>query len=317
MDERELIDRYFASRTVVRADVRLGIGDDAAVTTLATGRDLVTATDSIFEGTHFPPGTPASSVGHRVLAVNLSDLAAMGAEPLWFTLALSLPAVDPAWLEEFAGGLLRLADGFRTSLIGGDTVRGPLSATVTALGHVRPGAYRSRGGARPGDGIWVTGTPGDSVAGRELLAAGEGLPQGAVEVLRRRFLYPTPRVREGIDLAPLASAMIDVSDGLHDDIGKLLRASGAGAELSVDSLPLSPALRICRPDDAIHCALTGGDDYELCFTLPPEREPELARLAAGWDLPVTRLGTVTGEERIGWQRAGKEFPVPDTTYQHF
>ncbi|MEO7387693.1 MAG: thiamine-phosphate kinase, partial [Gammaproteobacteria bacterium] len=225
MDERQLIRTYFDRRvTPARADIVLGIGDDAALLRFAPGFDLVVATDSIAEGTHFPPGTPAAAIGHRCLAVNLSDLAAMAAEPLWFSLALSLPEVDSRWIEEFSSGMFALADRFGVALVGGDTVRGPLGATVTIQGRARPARTVRRTGAQPGDGVWVTGHPGDAVAGRLLL--GEPSPDAAINVLRQRFLYPEPRVREGQLLSGLATAMLDVSDGLDDDLGKLLVASG-------------------------------------------------------------------------------------------
>ena len=231
--EEALIRRYFARRgRRRRADVLLGIGDDAAVTRIGPGYDLVIATDALVEGVHFPRGTPARALGHRCLAVNLSDLAATGAEPRWATLALSLPAARDDWLRDFSRGFFALADRSGTELVGGDTVRGPLGMSVTVHGRVRPGSFARRTGALPGDGIYVTGHPGDAVAGR----------LGGAASLRRRFLFPEPRWREGMQLARMVSSMIDVSDGLHDDLGKLMRASGCGADGDVDALPLSRAL---------------------------------------------------------------------------
>lgn len=319
MDERALISTFFdrrqAAGRAARADVILGIGDDAAVLRLDPGFDLVVATDSIAEGTHFPAGTPAASVGHRCLAVNLSDIAAMAAEPLWFSLALSLPESDEAWVGEFARGLFALADRFGVELVGGDTVRGPLGATVTIHGRVRPGRAVVRSGAIPGDGVWVTGNPGDAVAGRFLLSEPASGP--AADVLRRRFLYPEPRVHEGFALAGVATAMLDVSDGLDDDLRKLLAASGAGADMDAGALPLSAELRSVRAGAAIECALTGGDDYELCFTVHPADEPRLRDLAAAWPVPVTRIGTVVPGTGCRWHLRGQALAVPDTTYRHF
>ncbi len=319
MDERSLISTFFdrrgAARGPPRADVVLGIGDDAAVLRLEPGFDLVVATDSIAEGTHFPAGTPAAAVGHRCLAVNLSDMAAMAAEPLWFSLALSLPAADEVWVGEFTRGLFALADRFGVELVGGDTVRGPLGATVTVHGRARPGRTVRRGGAEPGDGVWVTGHPGDAVAGRLLME--EKVPDEAVMALRHHFLYPEPRVHEGLALAGIASAMLDVSDGLDDDLRKLLAASGAGAEMDAGELPLSDELRSVRAETAIECALTGGDDYELCFTVRPADEPHLRELAAGWTVPVTRIGTVVAGPGCRWHLHGQPLAVPDTTYRHF
>lgn len=319
MDERALISTFFDRRRTAgrpsRADVIVGIGDDAAVLRPDPGFDLVVATDSIAEGTHFPAGIPAAAVGHRCLAVNLSDMAAMAAEPLWFSLALSLPAADEAWVGGFARGLFALADRFGVELVGGDTVRGPLGATVTLQGRARPGRAVLRTGAIPGDGVWVTGNPGDAVAGRLLLS---GPASGAAaEALRRRFLYPEPRVREGLALGGIASAMLDVSDGLDDDLRKLLAASGVGAEMDAGALPLSAELRSLRAGTAIECALTGGDDYELCFTVHPADEPRLSELAAAWPMPVTRIGTVVPGAGCRWQLQGQALAVPDTTYRHF
>ncbi len=319
MDERTLISTFFdrrASRALPRRrDVRVGIGDDAAVVATEPGFDLVVAMDSIAEGTHFPEGIPPAAIGHRCLAVNLSDLAAMAAEPLWFTLALSLPRADAGWVGEFAAGLFALADRFNVELIGGDTIRGPLAATVAVHGRVRPGGAVLRTGARPGDGVWVTGHPGDAVAGRLLLP--DAAPGPAARALTRCFLYPEPRVAVGRALAGIASAMLDVSDGLDDDLGKLLAASGVGAELDAGALPLSDELRTLRGGQATECALTGGDDYELCFTVRPADEPRLLSIAAGWPVPVTRFGTIVAGTGRDWRLAGRPLAVPGSTYRHF
>lgn len=315
MDEQTLISTFFDRRRDRRDDVVLGIGDDGAVLRPEPGFDLVVATDSIAEGTHFPPGIPAAAIGHRCLAVNLSDLAAMAAEPLWFTLALSLPRADPAWLGEFASGLFALADRYDVLLVGGDTVRGPLGATVTILGRVRPERAVRRSGARPGDGIWITGHPGDAVAGRLLLA--EATQEAAASALRQRFLFPEPRVREGLALAGIATAMLDVSDGLDDDLRKLLAASGVGAELDAGELPLSAELRSVRGAQAVEYALTGGDDYELCFTLPGSADARLRELARPWPVPVTRIGTVVPGSGVRWRLHGQPLTIPDTTFRHF
>ncbi len=334
MDEQDLINRFFArpeagppieigdhaGMHVMRDQSRgvvLGIGDDGAVVRPPPGYDLVVATDAIFEGTHFPDGIPPAAVGHRALAVNLSDLAAMGAEPLWCSLALSLPRVDADWLGEFSRGFLALADRCQVSLIGGDTVRGPLGACVTVHGCVRPGTAILRSGARAGDGIWVTGHPGEAVAGRRLLAPGAQPPDDATLQLQQRFLYPEPRLAEGRALAGLASAMLDVSDGLADDLGKLMAASGTGAEMEVERLPLSAAHLLRAPDSAVTDALTGGDDYELLFTLGPDREAELAARAAAWSVAATRIGRVIAGDGVRWRHLGRPLPVPATTFRHF
>lgn len=316
LGELAVIERYFVRRRRPRPDVTLGIGDDAAVTRLAPGCELVTATDALIEGVHFPRATPPRALGHRCLAVNLSDLAAMGAEPLWATLALSLPAPQARWLREFSRGLFALADCHGVALIGGDTVRGPLAMSVTVCGRVRQGRFVTRSGAQPGDWLYVTGNPGDAVAGRLLLGQAQR-HRGSVQ-LRRRFLYPEPRLAEGAALVGIASAMMDVSDGLHDDIGKLLRASGCGAELDVGSLPLSPGLRrYAGLQRARELALGGGDDYELVFTVPPMRVPRFEAQSVRWSCPVTRLGVITSRRGLRWRLDGRPFRFRDRTFRHF
>jgi thiamine-monophosphate kinase len=319
VDEQTLISTFFDRRRPApapgRGDVILGIGDDGAILRPEPGFELVVAMDTIAEGTHFPPGMPAAAIGHRCLAVNLSDLAAMAAEPLWCTLALSLPQADATWVGDFARGFFSLADRFAVTLVGGDTVHGPLGATVTIVGRVRPGTAVRRTGARRGDGIWVTGHPGDAVAGRLLLAEARSDP--AARALCQRFLYPEPRVREGRLLAGLATAMLDVSDGLDDDLRKLLFASGVGAELDAGKLPLSAELRGVRGARAIECALTGGDDYELCFTVPSSGEARLREISADWAVPATCIGAVVPGADVRWSLHGQPLAVPNSTFRHF
>jgi thiamine-monophosphate kinase len=318
MDEFALIDRYFAARRVDRADVKLGIGDDAAVASVPTGFDLVVATDSIVEGTHFPAGTAPRSLGYRCLAVNLSDLAAMGAEPMWCTLALSIPSAEPEWLQAFADGFFDLAERFDVALLGGDTVSGPMVITVTAHGRVGPGKYVNRSGAGPGQGIYITGRTGEARAGLQILT---GLPVDDVESgdrLIRRFLYPDPRVAEGSAIANIATAMIDVSDGLHVDVQKLLRASQLGADLDASKVRLSHDLLACfSPREALELALTGGDDYELCFTVPAENEAEVEQLIAGSNCPISRIGETRSQLDIRWTHEGQLYSVPENSFRHF
>lgn len=318
MDEFALIEEFFASRVAKRADVRLGIGDDAAVTSIGSESELVIATDTIAEGTHFPAGTAPRALGHRCLAVNLSDLAAMGAAPLWCTLALSLPSADQGWLESFASGFFDLANRYDIALVGGDTIRGPLSMTVTAHGCVTPGRQVVRSGARPGEGIFVTGYPGEARAGLRLLQGKASADTESAERLTHRFLFPDARVDEGRRLVRCATAMIDISDGLHADLEKLTHASGVGADLDADRIPLSAALLDCvEESDALELALTGGDDYELCFTVPREREAELARLSSDPHCPVTRIGETSAKAGIRWTSRSRPYRVPETLFRHF
>jgi thiamine-monophosphate kinase len=239
-----------------------------------------------------------------------------GLTALWATLALSLPGADAAWLREFSRGFFRLARQFNVALIGGDTVRGPAGATVTVHGSVRPGRFVCRSGARPGDAVYVTGHPGDAVAGRLLLDRSRFARRGGA-ALTGKFLFPAPRLGEGRALVGLASAMIDISDGLHDDAGKLMAASRCGADLDVRALPLSSALQRGFGGEAPALALTGGDDYELLFTVPPQVEARLRRRAARWPCAVTRIGSVVRRGGVRWRCDGQPFVVPGRTFRHF
>jgi thiamine-monophosphate kinase len=304
LGEFELIRRYFADCGATRADVPLGIGDDGALLAPPPGEMLVAVVDTLVEGTHFLPGAAAASIGHRALAVNLSDIAAMGARPAWATLALTLPEAEPPWLAEFAGGFGALARRYGVALVGGDTTRGPLSVTVQVLGFVPEAAALRRDGGRPGDLLCVTGTPGDAACGLALERAGGTAATAAQARLLERFRRPTPRLAAGLRLRGLASACIDVSDGLVGDAAKLCESSRCGAEIDVRCLPLSAALRTsCDAAQAQRYALTGGDDYELLFAVPPER---LAALESAWPAPVT-AGRAGHEEVVepAWTVIGR------------
>ena len=281
MGEFELIDRFFASLGASRADVVAGVGDDAAVLSVPAGHELVACVDTLVEGRHFPADLDAHDIGWRSLAVNLSDLAAMGAVPAWAMLALTLPELDETWLDGFSRGLGRLATQYNVALVGGDTTRGPLTLSVSALGFVPVGTAIRRSGARVGDLVYVTGWPGDAAAGLALLEGrlhGQGANRGALE---RKFLHPEPRVAFGQGLRGVASACVDVSDGLAQDLGRITAASGVGAVLRARELPLSRALyTLAGEASAQHYALAGGDDYELLFTAPPASRERIGALAA-------------------------------------
>lgn len=286
--EFDLIERI-RRRAFVRDDVVLGIGDDAALLQVPPGKQLVVATDTLNSGVHFPEGTAAADVGWKALAVNLSDLAAMAAEPAWCTLSLSLPGSDASWVDGFLDGFLELADAHRIALVGGDTTRGPLSICVTVHGFVAPGRALRRDAARVGDEVWVSGTLGDAAAGLRHWR------QGAIGdvALRARLDRPTPRVALGRALADIAHACIDLSDGLLADLAHVCRASGAGAEILVDDLPASAALHAAF-DGAARRDLqaAGGDDYELCFTVPADLRADVERVARESATPVTRIGRI-------------------------
>jgi thiamine-monophosphate kinase len=289
LSEFQLIERYFTRQPVRRRETVLGVGDDCALLSVPPGMTLAVTMDTLVEGRHFPHTTAPRDVGHKALAVNLSDLAAMGAQPAWATLSLCLPEPDEGWLTEFAEGLFALAARFGVELVGGDTVRGPRVLTLQLHGWVPEGQALTRGGARPGDAVFVTGTLGDAGAGL-MIAKGE-LTCDATDAhyLRGRLDRPEPRIEAGLALRGVASAAIDVSDGVAADLGHVLERSGVGATLRADALPLSPALaRAVAPETAQRLALSAGDDYELCFTVAPERIPELARLPVPW----TQIGVI-------------------------
>ncbi|MDH3715905.1 MAG: thiamine-phosphate kinase, partial [Gammaproteobacteria bacterium] len=261
LDEFTLIRRYFSPPTA-RGDVTLGVGDDAALLTPAPGQELAVTTDTLLAGVHFPDDLSPESVGYRALAVNLSDIAAMGAAPCWATLALSLPRPDEIWVAAFARGFLELADEFGVALVGGDTVKGPLGITVQVIGQVPVGKALRRAGARPGDAVMVSGVTGLAAAALQLRAAGRPVP----ESLARRFDRPYPRIALGLALRDRANACIDVSDGLAADFVHILTASGCGATLDVEKLAIPAQGDAFTVDQRLSLALDGGDDYELCFT---------------------------------------------------
>ena len=318
LSEFELIERYFRACGARRADVRLGVGDDAALLDLPAGRELVAAVDTLVAGVHFPAGSPPASVGHRALAVNLSDFAAMGARPAWALLALTLPEAEEGWLAEFAGGLGALARAHQVALVGGDTTRGPLCVSVTLLGHVPAGTALRRAGARPGDVLFVSGTPGDAAAGLALEQGRLHAAAADAAYLRERFLLPQPRLALGEALRGHASACIDVSDGLLADAGKLAAASGAGAELAYEALPLSEPLRAAAGEAQAHTlALGGGDDYELCFAVHPENVSALLTQLPPQRYGYTRIGALRAAPGAVVLRAGSVMEFSHSGYEHF
>ena len=314
LGEFELIARYF-SRPVARRDVLVGVGDDAALLEVPAGQALAAATDTLVEGRHFLPDAPPESVGHQALAVNLSDLAAMGAEPAWTLLALSLPEPDTHWLEGFARGFHALADRAGLTLVGGDTVRGPRVVTVQVLGFVPAGLALRRDGARPGDVLYASGSLGDAAAGLKLLR--DGRRADTDSSLVRRYRFAEPRLALGMALRGVASAAIDVSDGLLGDLGKLCDASGVGAILELEQLPLSRALLASfDATQAERFALGGGDDYELAFAVPraavSEMETSLATIGR-----ITRIGEIVTGHGVRCQRAGQTVEPEIAGYDHF
>ena len=318
MGEFDVIERFF-TRPSTRADVLLGIGDDAALLHLPADTDLVAAVDTVVAGRHFPSGCDPRSIGHRVLAVNLSDLAAMGATPAWATLALTLPAADRSWLEGFAEGLMSLATVHNVSLVGGDTTAGPLTVSVQILGHVARGTALRRSGAQEGDLLAVTGSLGDAGAGLAF-ATGRLIPSDRVAgaELIRRFEYPTPRVAFGAAARGIASAAMDLSDGLVGDLPKLAAASGLSAHVEVDRLPLSPALQSLGWGAlARDWALGAGDDYELLLAVPGHCLEDLVRVAARLDLRLTTIGELRRGNGVCWTLGGAAYTPAAQGYDHF
>lgn len=304
MGEFDLIARYFTRPVRPGGGVALGVGDDCALLAPAPGMQLAVSCDMLVEGRHFFADVDPAHLGHKALAVNLSDLAACGARPLAFTLALALPRVDEPWLEAFAGGLLRLADAHGCALVGGDTTAGPLNICITVFGEVPAGQALLRSGARAGDDIWVSGTLGDARLALEALQGRIQVPPGMLAAARARLETPTPRVALGLQLRGIATSALDVSDGLLGDLGHILRASGVGAEIDADEVSKLIAASALSTGDRGHldtellrqCTLAGGDDYELAFTAPPARREAVARAAASAATPVARIGRIISAE---------------------
>jgi thiamine-monophosphate kinase len=294
----------------------LELVDDAAVLTVPPGKELVVAADAIVAGVHFLPDDPPETVGKKLLRVNLSDLAAMGAAPLGYLMTVSAPKLTPdAWFAAFAAGLTEDQARYRVPLLGGDTTStpGPITLSLTILGTVAPGQAIRRAGAKPGDGIWVSGTIGDAALGLAVLQGRLTDPTG---YLAARYRLPEPRL--GLALAGIAAAGMDVSDGLVQDLGHLCRAGGLGAEIDADAVPLSAAARAAGPEWLATC-LTGGDDYELLLAVPPDREPALKAAGAATGTPVTHIGRfVAGEPKLVVRTAdGAPLRIEQPGWSHF
>lgn len=318
MGEFDLIDRFF-KRPAKHAD--LGVGDDCALLSPRPGHQLALSADMLVEGRHFLSTVDPATLGHKSLAVNLSDLAACGAEPRAFLLSLSLPRADVAWLQGFSQGLFVLADAHGCELIGGDTTQGPLNISITVLGDVPRGQALLRSGARAGDDIFVSGTVGDARLALEVFRGKLSLPETVFRRCRNRMEQPTPRVALGIGLRGVASAAADISDGLLGDLGHILRQSGAGARLD---LAACEGLLSCRHDVPLTdawlrtCVLSGGDDYELVFTAPPTLRDAVQQAAIDSQTSVTCIGTVTATTGIDLlDRQGHRVDTSFTSFDHF
>ena len=316
MLEFDLIRRYFTRAT---PGAVLGVGDDAALLRVNSGMELAVSTDMLVSGTHFFADADPFLLGHKALAVNLSDMAAMGAQPRWATLALSLPVADETWLERFSAGFFALAEQYGVELVGGDTTRGPLNLCVTIMGEVPYGKALRRDGAQAGDDIWVSGTLGNAALALAHLQGDVRLVAEEFSVCAAALHQPVPRVALGLALRRVAHSAIDVSDGLLADLGHILECSNAGAEIEFAALPTSTILQsyLAQPLGQ-YCALAGGDDYELCFTVPVAHRAELGKISAQLGLPLTRIGAVVAGNGCMVRAADCSIiNIKESGYDHF
>ncbi|RUO24411.1 thiamine-phosphate kinase [Aliidiomarina minuta] len=318
MTEFEVIASYFNAGQQSRGDVILGQSDDCAIVRTTPQTHIAVTTDTMVAGVHFDEKVPPRALGHKLVAVNLSDLAAMGAEPAWLSLAITMPEVNTSWLEEFSAGLHELANYYNCQLIGGDTTRGPLTLTLTAQGLLPEDQLLTRRGANPGDWIYVSGTLGDAAAA---LAAQRGeisVCPVQQQQLEERLFYPTPRITLGQALRPIATSAIDISDGLAADLSHILKRSEVGARLQVNNLPYSNALNgNIAVEQQRHFALHGGDDYELCFTIPEASRGTLETALAHIGVDVTCVGQIEANGGLRLFDGDNELPSSIVGYQHF
>ena len=318
MSEFDLIARYF-TRPALTPAVSLAVGDDCALLQPRAGHELAISTDMLVEGRHFFQQADANALGHKSLAVNLSDLAAMGAQPLAFTLALALPSIDESWLSAFSNGLFALAEQHNIALIGGDTTKGPLTISITIFGEIPTGKALRRNQAQVGDDIWVSGTLGDARLALSALQAKLALDANALYQAAQHLHRPTPRNALGLALRDIAHAAIDVSDGLLGDLQHVLKQSNVGATLQADDLPLGEILKSTQTHNVCHeFAMNGGDDYELCFTAPAAKREAVQHAAAMSNTVVTRIGQITAARELKIvNAAGVALAISSNSYDHF
>ena len=313
--EFDLIARHF---TRPAANAVLGVGDDCALVDITNGMDLAVSMDTMVSGTHFFPDVDPETLGHKALAVNLSDMAAMGAMPYWAMLALTLPSVDHVWLAAFAKGFFDLAAEYNVSLIGGDTTRGPLTLTVTIMGEVPAGAALRRNGAKAGNDIWVSGNIGDAALAVAHRHGKIVLAEADYHEAVMRLYEPTPRVKLGQALRGMATSAIDVSDGLLADLGHICRLSGVGATVDLGSIPVSAiGAKHFSDDAALTAIVAGGDDYELCFTAPANSRESIAELTDMLGIPLTRIGQVKRGKGVSLLNNGKPVKIDGRGFDHF
>jgi thiamine-monophosphate kinase len=316
LTEFELIGRYFTRPT---PHAVLGIGDDAALLAVRAGFELVAATDMMVEGTHFFSDVDAEALGHKILAVNLSDMAAMGAQPRWAMLAMAIPQADAVWLEKFARGFFALAARHNVDLIGGDTTRGPRNFCVQIMGEVEAGRALRRDRAKIGDEVWVSGQLGEAALAVAHIKGELILPEAMVTRCRRRLEWPQPRVALGRALIGTAHSAIDISDGLLADLGHICERSGVGARIDFDALPCIPELRCLKErEQVLRALLAGGDDYEICFTVPSGNDEMLRALSEKMGITLTRVGSIVPGKRVEVRDTdGRPLERKEKGFEHF
>lgn len=319
-NEFQLIQQFFQREQAEQpaVGVLLGIGDDCALLQVPDGKQLAVSVDTLVSGVHFPADADPELIAQRALRTNLSDLAAMGAEPLWFTLALTLPTAEENWLRSFSRGLFSCANEFGVALVGGDTTSGPLTITIQVMGQLNPGSAIRRDGANAGDFVLVTNYLGDGAAALASIQQKYQFTKEHSDYLQARFYQPKPRLYESTLIRNIASAALDISDGLVADLQHICNASDLGAVIDVESLPLSPALQsVEKISLAYEWALSGGDDYELCFTVAPEKMPDIAMLVAQGKLQATVIGHMVPGNSVNCEYQGQPFGLQRAGYQHF
>jgi thiamine-monophosphate kinase len=319
MKEFELIKRFFTEQVIKRKDVVLGIGDDCAIVSPSERQNIAITTDTLVAGVHFQPETSARAIGHKSIAVNLSDLAAMGAEPTWVSLAITMPEANQEWIEEFCHGAFELCEYYNVQLIGGDTTQGPLTITVTAQGLVPKDRHLTRSGAKAGDWVYVTGEIGDAALALKHVFNEVTVAAEYCESVRRSLDFPAPRVLAGQALREYASAAIDLSDGIISDLGHICSASKVGANIVLDDLPISNALRdTVGMEKAFEMALVGGDDYELLFTVSEDNKVGMETALANTGNTITCIGQLNNKcEKITTTLDNKPVPINAKCFEHF
>lgn len=318
MKEFDLIKRFFTEQVVKRKDVVLGIGDDCALIHVSGLNNIAVTTDTLIAGVHFPHDTSPRSIGHKSIAVSLSDLAAMGADPSWLSLALTLPQTDEKWLTEFCAGVFELCEYYNVQLIGGDTTQGPLSITVTAQGLTPEGKHITRSGAKAGDWLYVTGEIGDAALALKHIKGMVTIEDVFKEQILSKLDYPKPRVLAGQALREYASSAIDLSDGLISDLGHICKASGVGANIVMEALPISSAMKdTLGSEQAAQLALSGGDDYELLFTVSDDKKVGMETALANSGIAITCIGQLNASEKITTTLNSKPVPITASGFEHF